>query len=107
MSRAWSSGSLAVGSRHMIQVKQEGRKNQKEIQAEIQAWFFFFSIHGHVSSALDIFNLWINFICMSMTCPTILCIGRHWRNNFDSKRQKENQTRYHVSDSCHSDRSSS
>jgi len=61
VSKTWSSGSLAVGSRHMIQVKQEGQRNQAEIQAEIQASVFFFTIHDHVSPLGEVFNWEVQF----------------------------------------------
>ena len=45
----------------MIQVKQEGQRNQAEIQAEIQASVFFFTIHDHVSSLGEVFNWEVQF----------------------------------------------
>lgn len=35
-SRSWSAGSLMVGARHLLQVKEEGNKPREEIELEIK-----------------------------------------------------------------------
>ena len=42
LSRSWSAGSLSLGARHMVSVKEEGKRSKNDIAEELKVRVFLF-----------------------------------------------------------------